>query len=571
MGIGRQLPAILGMTALAALIQCSGNGTGSSDAPSASSEPPAVQPSSITVRLNPASTNLEAGSSTTVIATVSGTTNTGLTWSVDGVANGNESVGRITGQGSTITYTAPNAAGNHILTATSVADPAKSDSSSLVVAPIEVPPIPIVSVNVTPSATSIATSAVLALSVTVSGSTDASVTWTVDDIVNGNASVGTISGTGNQIAYTAPSASGSRTITATSNADRTKKASAKVEVQNACAPAPASPLSVSVKDVTFGAKGDGKTDDTAAIQKAVNAVAGTGGTVFIPGGTYLVNAVFSNNRGIVLKSNMTLRMAPDTILKALPNASQNYAVLVVDSAKDLSVIGGTIEGERGAHTGSGGEWGMGILFKHAERVIIQDLTARECWGDGFCVTDQSADITFCGVTADHNRRQGLSIISVDGMVIRNSTFKNTAGTLPEDGIDIEPNAGQTVNNVLITSCSFLNNAGDGLEDGVPGKHTGVAFVYNVVVDGNTFSGNGRNSLSTSPRCGIEITNTSGHRIINNQVKNNAGYGILLRNGTTGVTVAGNTVTGNAKNGILMDSSTGNTLTGNIVSSNGVAP
>lgn len=52
---------------------------------------------------------------------------------------------------------------------------------------------------------------------------------------------------------------------------------------------------INVRD--FGAKGDGKTDDTAAIQSAID-VAGGGGTVQIPRGTYMV-------RGLKLKTSGT--------------------------------------------------------------------------------------------------------------------------------------------------------------------------------------------------------------------------------------------------------------------------
>ena len=61
--------------------------------------------------------------------------------------------------------------------------------------------------------------------------------------------------------------------------------------------------SVSVKD--FGAVGDGVTDDTAAIQAAINANAASGGTILFPAGTYKItssltwyNAVSANKPGI---------------------------------------------------------------------------------------------------------------------------------------------------------------------------------------------------------------------------------------------------------------------------------
>jgi parallel beta-helix repeat protein len=178
----------------------------------------------------------------------------------------------------------------------------------------------------------------------------------------------------------------------------------------------------------------------------------------------------------------------------------------------------------------------------------------------------SSSITICNVTADHNRRQGLTITSVNGMVVRNSTFKNTSGTLPEDGIDIEPNPGETVNNVLITGCSVTGNSGFGIEIGVPLSYTGQAWITGVVVDGNTCTGNGVNTLSTSPRAGIEASNTPGHTITNN-ISSSNGLGILLRNAANNFTVSGNTVAQNSSDGIQVYSTGGNVITGNTAKNN----
>ncbi len=342
-------------------------------------------------------------------------------------------------------------------------------------------------------------------------------------------------------------------------------------IVDACVPAAPTGPTFNVKDALFGAKGDGVTDDTAAIQKAVDAAGGTGGRVWVPAGTYRINPVAVGSRGLLLKGNLTFAMEAGAVLKAIPNSASNYAILQISGAQNVTITGGVLEGDRSTHTGTTGEWGHGLsIGGGAMGIRVIGLTSRECWGDGFYV-GTSSDVTFCGVVADHNRRQGMSVTQVTNLLVRDSTFKNTGGTLPEAGLDLEPNVGETVNHVLISGCTFTGNAGGGIQDGVPIANTGKAWILDLTIDACTFTGNGVGALSTAPRSGIEVSNISGHRITRNTITGNTGNGILLRSGVTGTTVSGNTVTGNSGYGIFESASSGNTVTGNTVSGNGKTP
>lgn len=261
-----------------------------------------------------------------------------------------------------------------------------------------------------------------------------------------------------------------------------RDASAAKKTADRCAPTPTSSVVVNVKDK--GTRGDGRTDDTAAIQKAIDKVAGTGGTVLVPDGIYLIDAV--GGKGLALKRDMTLKLSKGATLKTIPNASDHSFILTIANASNVTVVGGTLHGDRAEHTGKTGEWGMGLrIGSNAEHVTVVGVTSKDMWGDGFFI-EGAKDVTFCSVTADHNRRQGLSVIEADGVVVMDSVFSNTRGTRPSAGIDLEPDRGdQQITNVQIQHSKFLNNAGAGVL--ISGrKHT--TNVSNVEITHNVFTG-----------------------------------------------------------------------------------
>jgi parallel beta-helix repeat protein len=328
-------------------------------------------------------------------------------------------------------------------------------------------------------------------------------------------------------------------------------------------------LIVNVK--ALGAFGDGIHNDTAAIQAAIDEIGGTGGSVQIPDGVYLVDAV----NYLHLQSNMTLNLSSGAVLKAIPNSQANYSVLRIDGVTNVNVIGGTLQGERTQHQGTSGEWGMGVDIHNSSNITIEGLSTIDMWGDGIYIGDSSTNIQVCKVLADNNRRQGISITSVNGAVVKDSIFQNTNGTAPSAGLDIEPNPGETVNNVQVLNSQFNNNWGTGIYSCFSaGYNPSTTFAKNIIISGNTVNNNG---VIGTYSAGIYLSIQTGVIVSNNIVKNSVQDGIVIDNGSSKNTIKGNTVTGSGYNnnvdkyignGILLyDNSANNIVTGNTVTGN----
>jgi len=87
-----------------------------------------------------------------------------------------------------------------------------------------------VSVSVSPTSASVATSATQQFTATVTGSTNTAVTWQVNSVVGGNSTTGTITAAGLYAAPTTVPTPATVTVKAVSQADTTKSASASVTV-----------------------------------------------------------------------------------------------------------------------------------------------------------------------------------------------------------------------------------------------------------------------------------------------------------------------------------------------------
>lgn len=108
--------------------------------------------------------------------------------------------------------------------------------------------------------------------------------------------------------------------------------------------------SVSVKD--FGAVGDGITNDTAAIQTAINSFGGQPGTVFFPAGTYVIEAggtLGGRNYGLILPNNLSIvgQSYGDTILKLKNNANADLVISNrVGVSKNITIKNLTLDGNQ---------------------------------------------------------------------------------------------------------------------------------------------------------------------------------------------------------------------------------
>jgi len=186
---------------------------------------------------------------------------------------------------------------------------------------------------------------------------------------------------------------------------------------------PARALTCDVREA--GATGDGHTKDTAAIQKAIDHCAESGGVVHFARGTYV-------SAPLTLKSHTHLELVKGAILLGSPDMAdypvrtdapwRRLSLLHADNAEDIAITGeGTIDG-------NGKIWWDAVLNRtkgahENQRPLLIDLT-------------HSKQILIEGVTIQNSPQYNITTFWCDGLTVRNVRIVNPGRGAPNtDGID----------------------------------------------------------------------------------------------------------------------------------------
>ncbi len=274
-----------------------------------------------------------------------------------------------------------------------------------------------------------------------------------------------------------------------------------------------------VRDIkSFGARGDGKTNDHAAFQRAAAFFNDRGGhgKLVISKGTYLVGQqsvqkkdkgrpVFEGETLLLFKnlSNLTIEGVNQPVVRyrsglrfgsfvpATEQASANGnnffeigAAATIKNAIELSncrnvqILNLELDGNNEGIV-LGGIWGdmgrqlphSGIWLQNSTGVVVTNVYVHHFALDGMVISNATASnsatdrIVISNSRFEYNARQGLSWVGGTGLAVVRSKFSHTGKgkfmSPPGAGVDIEAEVGPVRNGTFV-DCEFVNNAGCGL-------------------------------------------------------------------------------------------------------------
>jgi polygalacturonase len=229
----------------------------------------------------------------------------------------------------------------------------------------------------------------------------------------------------------------------------------------------------------YGAKGDGKTVDTGAIQKAIDAAAAAGGgTVFLPKGRFL-------SFSLHLKSHITLYFGSGAVLLAAdpakhkgsydpaePNKFENFqdyghsyfhnSLIWGENIEDVAILGpGMIDGEGLTNVSPNAPWSVGVgrddlaqdaMLKARITDHYESVKKMAGLGNKAIAIKNSRNITLRDITIYRGGHFGILVTGVDNLTIDNLKIDTN-----RDGIDID-----VVRNCRVSNCSVNSPTDDAI-------------------------------------------------------------------------------------------------------------
>ncbi len=332
----------------------------------------------------------------------------------------------------------------------------------------------------------------------------------------------------------------------------------------------AGPTTINVK--SYGAKGDGVTDDAPAIQSAINQ-AGSGSTVYIPAGTYMLDTSagspsnYSNGQpmqtALWLKANnVTIKGGgASTVLELMPHTKMRILSISGDyDTVDSIVADGDKSQRNGTVAYPNGDVVDGLIVGEAyhQHLTVQNCEVRNGIETGIGFWQNSYDIVQnCYLHDNGTAQAGGSGIDMSGGTSNEATNNRIIGNTQGICVSFGSNGTQIRNNII------QNSERNGL---ALGGSAATGGDKNYVIDGNTISGSGwaavgiddvqggtltNNTVTDNTADGIQIYDTvSGQNSTNWDMENNTSsdnlFGVRIIGAAKNITIRNNTFQNNGK-------------------------
>ncbi len=204
----------------------------------------------------------------------------------------------------------------------------------------------------------------------------------------------------------------------------------------------------------FGAVADGKTLNTKAIQKAIDAAhKDGGGKVVIPAGTYLAGTIYlKDNVDLHVELGATLLGSPnladyDSLKWGHNNDRQAWHLIYADSAKNIAITGeGTIDGNGENY------WEEYEKDKNGNMVVPRWIKAKKYKISPLIDINNSSNISIKDVTVKTGGGWNIHLFNSNVAKIQGVRIVNNIYSPNSDGIDLTGCSDVTVSDCFIKTC-----------------------------------------------------------------------------------------------------------------------
>lgn len=289
---------------------------------------------------------------------------------------------------------------------------------------------------------------------------------------------------------------------------------------------------INVRNATYGATGDGSTDDTTAIGLAITAAGSK--ILYFPEGTYMVS-------GLTIATAMEIWLADGATIKLI--AGSDTDIIAITTTGNVSIHGGTLDGNASNQTAN---TCVAICATDISNITTKDVTIVDMAGRGIKITGTAEvshiNIDNCTISTTTHRSiyYDVSGGGHDITVSRCTVNQSLEGGTVRGCIKIVGAVGTHITNVRVND-NYVNMSKVG------GVYYGIVLTS---ADESVMQGN----FVTGGAAGIGIAGVLTTSVIGNTIKSPTSYGIEVGSNTSDCVVSGNIIDGDGQDtdiGILV--------------------